>query len=157
MVTALDEQDKQNTNQFFVSSNYHYKSRSIFPELFYQTIKGFRMGIFYKYLEAENDKDLGGEQVFISEYGAEFRYFIVNKGNIDAKITTHNINFKGNTNSPMAFDLLNGLSNGQNITWNVSFGGKAAGNIQLNISYEGRKTEASKVIHIGRAEARYIF
>jgi hypothetical protein len=77
--------------------------------------------------------------------------------NIDAKITSHSINFKGNANSPLAFDLLNGLSNGQNLTWNISFGGKAAGNIQINISYEGRKTQVYKTVHIGRAEARYIF
>ncbi len=157
LVTALEGQAKQNTNQFFANRNYNYTARSIFPEFFYQSMKGFRMGLFYKYLEAANQKDLGGEQVFISELGAEFRYFVINKGNIDAKITSHNINYKGNANSPLAFDLLNGLSNGQNLTWNISFGGKAAGNIQINISYEGRKTQVYKTVHIGRAEARYIF
>ncbi len=157
LVTTLEIQNKQNTNQFFSNRNYNYATHSVFPEVFYQTAKGFRMGLFYKYLEAANQKDLGGELVFISEVGAEFRYFIVNKGNIDAKLTSHNINYNGNPNSPLAFDLLNGLSNGQNITWNVSFGGKAAGNIQLNISYEGRKTQVYKTVHIGRAEARYIF
>ncbi|MDI1233065.1 MAG: hypothetical protein PSX81_02155 [bacterium] len=157
VVTALEVQSKQNTNQFFTNRNYNYKTNSIFPEIFYQTLQGFRMGLFYKYLEAANQKDLGGELVYISEVGAELRYFVINKGNIDAKITSHNINYKGNPNSPLAFDLLNGLSNGQNITWNISFGGKAAGNIQINISYEGRKTQVYKTVHIGRAEARYIF
>jgi hypothetical protein len=57
----------------------------------------------------------------------------------------------------LAFDILNGLSNGKNLTWNINFGGKTKSNIQLNISYEGRKTQDYKTVHIGRAEARYIF
>lgn len=157
IVNAVEIQTKTNTNQFFANRNYNYSTRSVFPELFYQHIKGFRMGLFYKYLEAANAKDLGGEEAYIAEVGTEFRYFVVNKGNIDARLVYHSINYKGNANSPLAFDLLNGLSNGDNITWNLGFGGKMAGNIQINLTYEGRKTQTFKTIHIGRAEARYIF
>ena len=42
LVTALEGQAKQNTNQFFANRNYNYTARSVFPELFYQSIKGFR-------------------------------------------------------------------------------------------------------------------
>ncbi len=157
LVNAFEMQNKTNTNQFFVNRNYNYNTRSVFPELFYQHIKGFRMGLFYKYLEAFNAKELGGEEAYIAELGTEVRYFVVNKGNIDAKFTYHSINYKGNSNSPLAFDLLNGLSNGNNLTWNLGFGGKVAGNIQINLTYEGRKTQTFKTIHIGRAEARYLF
>ena len=157
LVVEAELSSKQNRNAFFENRNYNYSSRIIRPELFYQTIKGFRFGTYYKYTEAINAPEFGDDQAYIGETGVEIRYFIINKGNIDFKMASHNINFIGNANSPLAFDILNGLSNGKNLTWNVSFGGKTKSNIQLNISYEGRKTETYKTVHIGRAEARYIF
>ena len=116
-----------------------------------------RFGTYFKYTEAFNAPEFGNDQAYLGETGVEIRYFIINKGNIDFKMASHNINFLGNANSPLAFDILNGLSNGKNLTWNINFGGKTKSNIQLNISYEGRKTQDYKTVHIGRAEARYIF
>ena len=157
MVLNGELNSRQNRNQFFENRNYKYESRVINPEIFYQTQKGFRIGTFGKYTEAFNAPEYGNDQAYIGEFGLDFRYFIINRGNIDARIATHEINFLGNVNSPMAFDILNGLSNGNNITWNIGFGGKTKNNIQINLSYEGRKTQVFKTIHIGRAEARYVF
>lgn len=148
---------KQNRNDFFENRNYNYRLRSLQPELFYQTLKGIRIGTYFRYTEAFNAPEFGDDRAFISETGLEFRYFIINKGNFDAKVASHRINFKGNANSPLAFDVLNGLSNGQNLTWTLGFGGKTKGNIQISVGYEGRRTQINKTIHIGRAEARYIF
>ena len=157
LVLDMEQSRKQNRNDFFENRNYNYTSGIIYPELFFQTAKGFRVGTYYKYTEALNAPQYGNDQAYISEYGLELRYFIINRGNIDAKVASHQINFTGNANTPLAFDVLNGLNNGQNITWKMGFGGKAKGNIQFNIGYEGRKTPVSRAIHIGRAEARYVF
>ncbi len=157
LVIDAEVSKKQNRNEFFENRNYNYNSKILRPELFYQTLKGMRFGAYYKYTEAINSPEFGDDQAYIGESGIEVRYFIINKGNIDIKLASHNINFIGNANSPLAFDVLNGLSNGKNLTWNIGFGGKTKGNIQLNVSYEGRKTETYKTVHIGRAEARYIF
>ncbi len=157
LVLDLEQSRKQNRNDFFENRNYNYTAVIAYPELFFQTVKGFRAGTYFKYTEAINAPQFGNDQAYINEYGLELRYFIINKGNIDAKIASHQISFTGNPNTPLAFDVLNGLSNGQNITWKMGFGGKAKGNIQFNISYEGRKTQINKAVHIGRAEARYVF
>jgi hypothetical protein len=157
LVLEAELSSKQNRNAFFENRNYNYNSKLIRPELFYQTISGLRFGAYFKYTEAFNAPEFGNDQAYLGETGVEIRYFIINKGNVDFKMASHNINFIGNANSPLAFDILNGLSNGKNLTWNISFGGKTKSNIQLNISYEGRKTQTFKTVHIGRAEARYIF
>lgn len=148
---------KQNRNDFFENRNYNFTSTIFRPELYYQSLKGIRVGSYFKYTEAFNAPELGNDRAYISETGLEFRYFIINRGNFDAKIASHSINFIGNSNSPLAFDVLNGLSNGRNLTWNFGFGGKTKTNIQFNVSYEGRRSPLTKTIHIGRAEARYIF
>lgn len=157
LVLELERSMKENLNNFFENRNYRYQSEKVFPELFFQSTKGFRIGTYYKYTQAINDEAFGNDQAYISEYGLEMRYFIINRGNIDAKLASHQIKYNGNPNSPLAFDLLNGLSNGQNLTWNLTFGGKAINNVQFNLNYEGRKTPVFKTVHIGRAEARFIF
>lgn len=157
LVLDLEKSRKQNRNDFFENRNYNYTALIVYPELFFQTSKGFRAGTYYKYTEAINSPLLGNDQAYISELGVELRYFIINKGNIDAKIASHQISYNGNPSTPLAFDVLNGLSNGRNLTWKLGFGGKAKGNIQFNIGYEGRKTPINRAIHIGRAEARYVF
>jgi len=48
--------------------------------------------------------------------------------------------------------MLNGLQNGRNLLWDVTFDRQLAKNIQINLSYEGRKTGLAKVVHTGRAQ-----
>ena len=62
------------------------------------------------------------------------------------------IEYTGEINSPVGFAILNGLQNGQNFLWNVSLDRQLGQNIQLNISYEGRKTGTAKIVHVGRAQ-----
>jgi hypothetical protein len=52
----------------------------------------------------------------------------------------------------VGFAILNGLQRGQNFLWNLSLDRQLARNIQLRISYEGRKTGLAQVIHTGRAQ-----
>src|SRR5690606_28685790 len=119
LVFEAEQSLKESGNNFFENRNYKYKTTHLFPELFFQTRKGLRVGTYYKYTEAFNAPELGNESAFLFETGVEFRYFILNKGNIDANFASHMINYNGNPNSPIAYDLLNGLSNGRNYTWKI--------------------------------------
>lgn len=157
LVAEAEESRKINRNNYFENRNYGYKSRKLRPELFYQSMKGVRIGAYYAYTEADGIPGFGEESAYIGESGLEARYFIIGKGNIDGRVALHQISYKGEPNSPLAFDLLNGLSDGRNLTWSFGIGGKTKGNIQITISYEGRKTQIGQTIHNGRAEARYIF
>jgi hypothetical protein len=62
------------------------------------------------------------------------------------------VKFDGSPNSPVGFAMLNGLQRGQNFLWNLSLDRQLARNIQLRISYEGRKTGEARVVHTGRAQ-----
>ncbi|MDP2176135.1 MAG: hypothetical protein Q8K70_09535 [Bacteroidota bacterium] len=157
LVTNIEQSRKENINEFFENRSYNYESQIFNPELFYQSAIGLRLGTFYKYTQAINKPQFSNDRGYIHEIGAEGRYFIVNKGNFDVRVSRFFINYIGNLNSPLAFDVLNGLTNGNNMTWRASFGGKAKNNIQMNISYEGRQNNENPIVHIGRVEARYIF
>ncbi len=157
LIVFLEESKKTSKNNFFENRSFDYTSQIFSNEIIFQNTKNLRLGANYKYTQSINKPLLSDEKGYIHDFSFDARYFIINKGNIDVKISQININYIGNTNSPLAFEILNGLSNGQNIVWNLTLGGKAKNNIQLNLNYEGRKNVNNRAIHIGRVEARYIF
>ena len=53
--------------------------------------------------------------------------------------------------------MLEGLQSGSNITWKISFQKKMSNNIQLSVSYNGRKSENNKAIHTGSMQMRAFF
>ena len=50
--------------------------------------------------------------------------------------------------APLDFEMLEGLQVGSNITWKVGFQKNMSKNLQLSISYNGRKSE--KINHTHR-------
>ncbi len=60
-------------------------------------------------------------------------------------------------NTPIEFAMLEGLQNGRNFIWNISFDQSVSKNILLSLSYDGRKTGESRIIHVGRAQVRANF
>jgi hypothetical protein len=65
--------------------------------------------------------------------------------------------FTGNANTPVAYQMLEGLQNGKNYTWSLLFNQKLNSFLNLNLNYLGRKSENSKTIHIGSIQLRANF
>jgi hypothetical protein len=53
--------------------------------------------------------------------------------------------------------MLEGLLPGRNLTWNINLQQKLAQGLQLLFTYEGRKSETIRVIHIGKMQANLLF
>jgi hypothetical protein len=60
-------------------------------------------------------------------------------------------------NTALSFEMLESLHAGENITWGVSWQRNLSNNMQLSITYDGRKSETTKVIHVGGAQVRAYF
>jgi hypothetical protein len=65
--------------------------------------------------------------------------------------------FKGNEQSPAAYQMLEGLQSGKNLTWRLLVQKKLAEFLDININYEGRKSETVKAIHTGNIQLRAFF
>jgi hypothetical protein len=98
------------------------------------------------------------EKVINNALSTEVRYNVLSKGTLNGKITYNNISYTGGSaNSTVGYILLDGLLPGKNYLWNIELNKRLAGNIELNLQYEGRKPGDTRTIHTGRATLRALF
>ena len=65
--------------------------------------------------------------------------------------------FQGNLNTPVAYQMLEGLQSGTNYTWNVNFQKQITSYLDINFNYLGRKSETANAIHTGTVQLRASF
>ncbi|MEO8760207.1 MAG: hypothetical protein ABI388_03755, partial [Bacteroidia bacterium] len=149
--------NKYNNSQYFTTRNYQIQSVQTQPKISYQPTTAFRISLSYQYSQKQNVITGGGEKATLNDVGVEFKLNKLSKGSLTFKADYINIKFNGDQNSAVAFEMLNSLQPGQNITWSAGFQQNISGNIQIGITYEGRKTPNYKLVNIGGAQIRAFF
>jgi hypothetical protein len=81
----------------------------------------------------------------------------LSKGSFTMRMDYLIINYSGEINSPIAFEMLNSLKPGENLTWNANYQQNLNSYLQISFNYEGRKSPGTKIIHIGGAQVRAFF
>ena len=157
VIVEASEGNKTYTSQFLTDRAFSYDFNTIKPKLGYQFKQSFRIEMYYEYFEAKNKAEYGNEATYNHDVTAELRWNFLNKGTIRTNVGLVNINYNGNDNSPVAYELLAGLKNGRNVKWRLQVEQRFSNNIQLLINYDGRQSIDSPIIHIGRVQARYLF
>ena len=89
--------------------------------------------------------------------GVSFKGSNQKKTSVNADFNFYINNFVGNQNSPVAYQMLEGLQPGKNFTWSLLWQQRLTNFLDLNISYLGRKSETSKTIHTGTVQLRANF
>ena len=150
---------KSNNNlktENFNNRNYKIESNKIAPKLTFLYNKDHKFSVFYEYTKKENSL-LNFEKLKQQRFGAEY-FFISRKQNqISADVNVFLNDFAGNENSPIGYQMLEGLQSGKNFTWNVLFNQKLNSFLNFNLNYLGRKSENSKTIHTGTVQLRAVF
>ncbi len=149
--------NKFSTSQYFDNRNYEIQTIASQPKLSYQPSTAFRISLIYQYSQKHNVIESGFQKAIINDIGAEFKFNKLSKGSLTFKADYINISYNDAQNTPVAFEMLSSLHVGQNITWNASFQQNVSGNIQISITYEGRKTPDYKLVNIGGAQVRAFF
>ena len=149
--------DKSYSSQFFATRDYHILSDETEQRLSFQPTSSFRTTLSYKYSLKKNIEGTIGERTSTNKFGLELKYNAVRSGSITAKFNYIAIDFNANENSSIAYDLLEGLHNGKNMTWNLSVQRNLSNSMQLSLNYDGRKSEDSNAIHTGGVQFRAFF
>ena len=105
----------------------------------------------------KNNPVLGTESCLLKEIGVGFKYNQTEKGSLQGSLKAISMNYVGNSNTAVGFEMLESLKPGVNYTWNLSYQRTISKNLQLTIQYLGRKSEASRTIHSGNMEIRAYF
>jgi len=148
---------KSNTSEFFSNRDYNIKSIETEPEFIYQPNSTFRLSFTANYREKENTSGIDNEKSIQRNMGVELNYRVVKKGSFLVKFNYIKIDYNNVTNNAIAYEMLESLQPGNNVTWSVSYQRSLASNVQLNLIYDGRKVPEVSTIHIGNVMIRAYF
>ena len=140
----------------FANRNYRLDEVSAEPSVSYIYKSDFRLSLIYTYAKKQN-KTGAMEKAVNNQMAAEMKYNVLSNSTINARFSLNNISYNGDPNSTVGYILLNGLLPGKNYLWNLDLTKRLAGNIELNLQYEGRKPGKNPVVHTGRVSVRAIF
>ena len=151
---ALGENKSLTEN--FENRNYTLETSEINPKISYLLNNQTRFDVFYQFLQKENQ--IGSlEQLDQQKIGVSFAYSNAQKISLNGEFNYIDNAFNGNAFSPVAYQILEGLQPGVNLTWRFLLQKKITKFLDLNISYLGRKSETSKTIHTGSMQLRAYF
>ncbi|MFT6815314.1 MAG: hypothetical protein ACJAZ3_001219, partial [Sphingobacteriales bacterium] len=144
-------------SDFFVTRSFNVNQNEFSPVFDIQLDDRFNLILSYKRKQKTNSQQFGGEELKAQSFGLESKYNFIGKGLISGGVNLINNNYIGQTNTPVSYQLLDGLQAGTNYTWNVSVQRNLNENLQISLSYDGRKSEATKAINTGSLTARALF
>jgi hypothetical protein len=127
------------------------------PRIAYQPNATFRVSTAYSRSIKKNAAEYGAEESSSDAISADVKYNVPNKGSLQAQVKVVDIRFNGAQNTPIAFEMQEGLRTGRNFTWGLSYQRTLSNNMQLNLSYDGRKSPDVKTVHIGNVQVRVFF
>ena len=152
--TNLDKNRSASEN--FSSKNYQLNETLLNPKLSYLLDDNKRFDVYYQYQKKDNSiGDL--EQLTQEKYGVSFTLTQNQKAAITGEFNYFSNDFSGNANTPVAYQMMEGLQPGTNFTWSLIAQKKLTKFLDLNINYFGRKSETSRTIHTGTVQLKAYF
>jgi hypothetical protein len=146
----------KNTSENYGSRNYIINSYDITPKLSYLFSKNASWDIFYQHKDLKNTIN-NLETLKQSRMGTSFSFSGEKGFTLNGEYSFYNNKFNGNSLSPVAFQMLQGLQAGKNSVWRLFLQKNITQYLDLNINYQGRKSETSKAIHNGSIQLRAYF
>ena len=152
--SSLEKNESLSEN--FTSRNYQIDEVRLQPKLSYLFNENARFDVFYQYTTKDNA--VGNMETLLqNNYGISFTYNNAQKIAINGEINFFDNTFNGNANTPVSYQMLEGLQPGKNFTWSLLAQKKLTTFLDLNLNYFGRKTETSKTIHTGTIQLKAYF
>jgi len=150
--TTKDAVDTEN----FTNQNYQIRSFELAPKFTFEFSKNHQFSFFYNFKNKEN-RIASLESLQQQKLGSSYYYKSKKSAMIRAELNLFLNDFTGSQNSPVAYQMLEGLQAGRNYTWSVLFQQKVNSFLNLNFNYLGRKSENSTTIHTGTVQLKASF
>ena len=140
----------------YASRNFELEGYQLAPKISYLFTKNTSLDVFFEY-QTKANKIGNLENLKQSRLGASFTLSTSNKFTSNGEFSMYNNAFIGNEVSPVAFQMLEGLQPGKNTTWRLLIQKNLTQYLDINLNYQGRKSETSQTIHTGNVQLRAYF
>ncbi len=155
-LTELKNGEKNASSEAAIERNYKIQYFGLKPEIGYQYSTELRWSFYYSYIHQENllaNKEISNQQ----KLSAEVKYNAGGKSSIQTQFNFIYNDFTGTSNSAIAYEMLEALQPGKNLTWSANWQKNIGPSLQLSILYDGRSSETARVVHAGSMQVRAFF
>ena len=153
---SINNGEKNFNNKLFEDRNFQIDYEKYNAEVSFRYNTKLRISGKYSYGNSQqqlNDK----ERSIKNEMTLSVNKRSANASNIDVNLSFVKIKYEGDVNSLIAYDILEGLRDGDNYLWSVHFTRRLSKLVDLIVTYEGRKTGSNNVVNVARMEAKANF
>lgn len=144
------------TSENYPSKNFDLKGYQLAPKISYLFSQNASWDIFYEFQNKENTIN-AMETLNQQRFGTSFTYSSEKKFTANGEFSFYKNKFDGNQLSAVAFQMLEGLQAGENLTWRLLVQKNLTQYLDVNVNYQGRKSETSQTIHTGSIQLRAYF
>jgi hypothetical protein len=140
----------------YIGKDYTINNYQLMPKVSYIFSRNASWDLFYEYQNQIN-KIEGVETLDQQRFGTSFTYASQKQFTASGEFSLYKNEFAGNQNSAAAYQMLEGLQPGQNLTWRLLLQKNLTQFLDINVNYQGRKSETSSTIHTGNIQLRAYF
>jgi len=162
--SELREGTRQSRAELLRNREFEIDFWEVWPRIVWQPSTKFRITGGYRYGYKVNQSFMsgvilqpGGEIAHLHRPGIELKWNQPGQGSLEGRFDYTRAEFNGDETSALGFEMLESLGIGNNFTWGLVWVRSLGKNLQLNITYDGRKTQTGPVIHLGGAQLRAFF
>lgn len=156
-IAVITQGQKSLVSEIFSNNDFDVFFQKMEPQFVYRIGNKVRLNANYLLEQKRNRGGENGETATINDFELGFAYSREKTSRINGNLSFAQVNFSGLANTALELNMLDGLKNGQNILWSLDYSKRLLNNIDVSISYEGRKTGDSKTVHVGRAQVKSTF
>lgn len=138
------------------SKNYLLTTSSITPSLSYLFSDQANIDVFYNY-QAKQNQSGDFESLYQHRLGVSFLISNPKFITVNGEVSLFDNIFTGNSFSPVAYQMLEGLQPGKNVTWRIMLQKNITNYLDINLNYQGRSNQTTPSIHTGNIQLRAFF
>ncbi len=151
---------RRSLSSALLTRNFRVELFEAAPEVAWQPSQTFRLSTTYRYSRKRDTAPAKPENPTFGtfhETGIESRLAQASKRTVTGAVRFTKIQFSGEQNTPVGFEILNALRPGNNLTWQTTVEQRLASGLNLSLTYDGRKPSGSRAIHTGRMQVSVLF
>ena len=146
----------ENQSENYSNRDYSLNNRMVSPTVSYIISNNARCNLSYQWQQKENTVN-AKESLLQQTLKSSFSLSKQQKYALSGSFSWIQNNYHGNAFSAVGYQLLEGLQPGGNQTWELAIQKQISKFLDLNLSYQGRKSPGVKSIHTGSIQLKAFF